>query len=148
MDFDRYTERARGVVQAAQAQAVSRHHQRLTPEHILKVLLEDREGLCAGLVQAAGGDPGAALERTEAALDKLPRVEGGNDQLYMTHEASRLLSAARVAAEKAGDSYVSVERLLLAASLANGLLHDEPLWKSPCAYVIWFCPRLVGLGRR
>ncbi len=120
MDFDRYTERARGVVQAAQSQAVSRHHQRLTPEHILKVLLEDREGLCAGLVQAAGGDPAAALERTEAALDKLPRVEGGDDRLYITNEASRLLSAAREAAEKAGDSYVTVERLLLAACLARG----------------------------
>ena len=120
MDFDRYTERARGVVQAAQAQAVSRHHQRLTPEHILKVLLEDREGLCAGLIQAAGGDPGAALQRTEEALDKLPRVEGGNGQLYMTNEASRLLTTAQEAAEKAGDSYVTVERLLLGASLAKG----------------------------
>ena len=120
MDFDRYTERARGVVQAAQTQAVSRHHQRLTPEHILKVLLEDREGLCAGLIQAAGGDPRAALERTESVLDKLPRVEGGNDQLYMTNEASRLLTAAQEAAEKAGDSYVTVERLLLGATLAKG----------------------------
>ena len=120
MDFDRYTERARGVVQAAQTQAVSRHHQRLTPEHILKVLLEDREGLCAGLIQAAGGDPRAALERTESILDKLPRVEGGNDQLYMTNEASRLLTAAQEAAEKAGDSYVTVERLLLGATLAKG----------------------------
>ena len=120
MDFDRYTERARGVVQAAQAQAVSRHHQRLTPEHILKVLLEDREGLCSGLIRAAGGDPGAALQRTEAALDKLPRVEGGNGQLYMTNEASRLLTAAQEAAEKAGDSYVTVERLLLGAILAKG----------------------------
>ena len=120
MDFDRYTERARGVVQAAQAHAVSRHHQRLTPEHILKVLLEDREGLCAGLIRAAGGDPGAALERTETALDKQPRVEGGNGQLYMTNEASRLLTAAQEAAEKAGDVYVTVERLLLGATLAKG----------------------------
>ena len=120
MDFDRYTERARGVVQAAQSQAVSRNHQRLTPEHILKVLLEDREGLCAGLIQAAGGDPGAALARTEAALEKLPRVKGGNERLYITHEASRLLSSAQEAAEKAGDSFVTVERLLLAASLAKG----------------------------
>ena len=120
MDFDRYTERARGVVQAAQAQAVARDHQRLTSEHILKVLLEDREGLCAGLIQAAGGDAGEALARTEAALDKLPRVEGGNGQLYMASEASRLLSAAQKAADKAGDSYVTVERLLLGAALAKG----------------------------
>ena len=120
MDFDRYTERARGVVQAARAHAVSRHHQRLTPEHILKVLLEDREGLCAGLIQAAGSDPGAALERTETALDKQPRVEGGNGQLYITNEASRLLTAAQEAAEKAGDVYVTVERLLLGATLAKG----------------------------
>ena len=120
MDFDRYTERARGVVQAAQAQAVARHHQRLTSEHILKVLLEDREGLCAGLIQAAGGDAGDALAHTEAALDKLPRVEGGNGQLYMANEASRLLSAAQEAADKAGDSFVTVERLLLGAALAKG----------------------------
>ena len=120
MDFDRYTERARGVVQAAQAQAIARNHQRLTSEHILKVLLEDREGLCAGLIQAAGGDPGAALAGTESALDRLPRVEGGNGQLYMTNEASRLLTAAQEAADKAGDSYVTVERLLLGAALAKG----------------------------
>ena len=120
MEFDRFTERARGVVQAAQAQAVARHHQRLTPEHILKTLLEDRDGLCAGLVQSAGGDAGEALARVEAALDKLPRVEGGNDQLYMTNEASRLFSTAQEAARKAGDGYVTVERLLLAAALAKG----------------------------
>ena len=108
MDFDRFTERARGVVQAAQAQAASRLHQRLAAEHILKVLLEDREGLCAGLIQAAGGDPGQALARTGAALDKLPRVEGGDGQLYLTTEASRLISAAQEAADKAGDSYVTV----------------------------------------
>ncbi len=120
MDFDRFTERARGVVQAAQAQAAARLHQRLAAEHILKVLLEDREGLCAGLIQAAGGDPGQALARTGAALDKLPRVEGGDGQLYLTTEASRLISAAQEAADKAGDSYVTVERLLLGAALAKG----------------------------
>ena len=120
MDFDRFTERARGVVQAAQAQAAARRHQRLTPEHVLKTLLEDREGLCAGLVEAAGGDAGLALARTEEALDKLPRVEGGDGQLYLTGEASRLFSTAEDAARKAGDGYVTVERLLLAASLAKG----------------------------
>ena len=74
MEFETYTERARGVAQSAQTQASGRGHQRFTPEHILKVLLEDREGLAAGLVRAAAGDPAEALARTEAALDKQPRV--------------------------------------------------------------------------
>ncbi len=120
MDIERYTERARGVVQAAQAQAVGRNHQRLVAAHILKVLLEDREGLCTGLIESAGGDAGAALARTEAALDKLPRVEGGNGQLYMSSEASQALSTAQEAAETAGDRYVTVERLLLGIALAKG----------------------------
>ena len=76
MDLEKYTDRAKGFLQSAQTLAVSRGHQRLTPEHLLKVLLEDPEGLCANLIRAAGGDPKAALSAVDAALDKLPRVEG------------------------------------------------------------------------
>ena len=120
MDFDKYTERAKGFVQAAQALAQRSSHQQLTPEHLLKVLLDDKEGLCANLIRAAGGDPSAAMMATEAALQKLPRVEGaGAGQLYLSPETARLFGEAEKIAEKAGDNFVTVERLLLAMTLAR-----------------------------
>ena len=121
MDLEKYTDRAKGFLQSAQTLAVSRGHQRLTPEHLLKVLLEDSEGLCANLVRAAGGDPKAALSAVDAALDKLPRVEGsGAGQVYMAPELARVFEAAEQLAQKAGDSFVTVERLLLALAAAAG----------------------------
>ncbi|BBK30714.1 chaperone protein ClpB [Allostella humosa] len=121
MDIERYTERSRGFVQAAQTLALRSNHQRLTPEHLLKVLLDDREGLAAGLVRAAGGDPARALAATEAALAKLPTVQGdGAGQVYMAPELARLFEQAEKVAEKAGDSFVTAERLLLALALATG----------------------------
>ena len=120
MDFDKYTERAKGFIQAAQALAQRSGHQQLTPEHLLKVLLDDKEGLCANLIRAAGGDPRAAVMRIETALQKLPRVEGsGAGQVYLSSETARLLGEAEKIAEKAGDSFVTVERLLLAMTLAR-----------------------------
>ncbi len=119
MDFEHYTERARGVVQSAQIQAMGRGHQRLTPDHLLKTLLDDREGLASSLVRNAGGDPAEVLRRTEAALDKLPRVEGGNGQPYMAPETARVFEAAQEAGKKAGDRFVTVERLLLALALSG-----------------------------
>jgi len=84
MDFETYTERARGFIQSAQGLALRSGHQRFVPEHVLKVLLDDPEGLAANLIQAAGGDPKRALAETEAALAKLPKVEGsGAGQLYL-----------------------------------------------------------------
>ena len=130
MEFETYTERARGVVQSAQTQPSARGHQRFTPEHILKVLLEDREGLAAGLVRAAAGDPAEALARTEAALDKQPRVEGGNGQLYMAPETARVFEAAQDAANNSGDRFVTVERLLLGLALSAGTPSAEIL-KAP-----------------
>ena len=95
MDFEKYTERSRGFVQAAQTLAVRRGHQRLTPEHLLKTLLDDKEGLAANLIRAAGGDPQAALSAVDAELDKLPKVEGsGAGQLYLTPELSRVFEQA------------------------------------------------------
>ena len=121
MDFDKFTERSRGFVQAAWGLAAARGHQRFTPEHVLKVLLEDEEGLATNLIRAAGGRPDEALEKTRAALDKLPRVEGeGAGQIYLAPETGRLFEAAAGIARKAGDSYVTVERLLLALALAKG----------------------------
>ncbi len=121
MDFSNYTERARGFLQAAQTQALARGHQRFTPEHIAKVLLEDKEGLAAGLIRHAGGSPEKALQKIEDSLNKHPRVEGGGTgQLYPTPELARFFEKANEVANKAGDKFVTVERLLLALTLSEG----------------------------
>jgi ATP-dependent Clp protease ATP-binding subunit ClpB len=121
MDFENYTERSRGFVQAAQSLALREGHQRFTPEHLLKVLLDDKEGLAANLIRATGGDPARALAGVEAELGKQPKVEGGGaGQLYIAPETARLFEQAESIAEKAGDSYVTAERLLLALALASG----------------------------
>ncbi|MBT5014363.1 MAG: ATP-dependent chaperone ClpB, partial [Rhodospirillaceae bacterium] len=121
MDFEKYTERSRGFINAAQMLATRSSHQQLTPLHVLKVLLDDKEGLAANLIGAADGDAAKALVATEAELDKLPKVEGsGAGQVHLSQETARLLASAEEIAEKAGDSYVTAERLLLAVVLATG----------------------------
>ncbi len=119
MEFDKYTERAKGFVQSAETLALKSGHQKLTPEHLLKVLIDDKEGLAANLIRAAGGEPGVVRQGVEAELKKEPRVEGGG-QLYLSPEIARLFAEAETLAEKAGDGYVTVERLLLALALAKG----------------------------
>jgi len=121
MDFESLSERVRGFVQAAQGLALRSNHQRLAPEHLLKTLLDDKEGLAAGLIRAAGGDPARALKAVEAELAKVPRVEGaGAGQIYLAPETARLFDSAQQIAEKAGDSFVTVERILLALAMAAG----------------------------
>ncbi len=120
MDFENYTERARGFVQAAQTVALRENHQQFVPEHLLKALLDDPEGLSANLIRAAGGDPARALKATDFALGKLPRVQGGQGQIYLGPETARVLDSAGKLAGKAGDSFVTVERLLLALAMAAG----------------------------
>jgi ATP-dependent Clp protease ATP-binding subunit ClpB len=118
MDFEKYTERSRGFVQAAQALALREGHQRFTPEHMLKVLLDDEEGLASGLIRAAGGDSRVALAQTEEALRKMPKVSGGGaGQVYLSPELARVFDAAQKLANKAGDSYVTAERLLQALAM-------------------------------
>jgi ATP-dependent Clp protease ATP-binding subunit ClpB len=120
MDLDKYTDRAKGFVQSAQVLALRSGHQRLQPEHLLKVLLEDKEGLCANLIAAAGGDAKAALKGVEAELARVPKVEGsGAGQVYLAPETARVFEQAEKVAEKAGDSFVTVERLLLALALSK-----------------------------
>ena len=127
MEFENYTDRARGFVQAAQGLALRSGHQRLTPEHLLKVLLEDGEGLAANLIQAAGGDSKLAAVSVDAALGKLPKVEGGEGQIYLSPDLARLFESAQEIAKKAGDSFVTAERLLLALALAAGTRAAEIL---------------------
>ena len=118
MNFEKFTERARGFVQSAQSLAVREGNQQFTPEHLLKVLLDDEEGLAAGLIDRAGGRSRDALVATELALGKLPKVQGsGAGQLYLAPTTSRIFDAAEKIAQKAGDSFVTVERLLLAIAL-------------------------------
>ncbi len=130
MDFETYTERSRGFIQSAQGLALRSGHQRFTPEHLLKVLLDDEEGLCANLIGNAGGAAGKARDGVEAALAKLPKVEGsGAGQVYLAPETARLFESAERLAKQAGDTYVSVERLLLALAMAKetaaaGILGD------------------------
>ena len=115
MNIDKYTERARGFIQSAQSLALREGHQQFAPEHLLKVLLGDEEGLAAGLIDKAGGRSREALVQTELALGKLPKVQGsGAGQLYLSPTTARIFDAAEQLAQKAGDSYVTVERLLLA----------------------------------
>jgi ATP-dependent Clp protease ATP-binding subunit ClpB len=114
MDFEKYTDRSKGFVQSAQMGAMRDGHPQLTPEHLLKVLLEDQEGLASGLIARAGGDPKMALAGVEAALAKQPKVSGAASQPQPTRDLVRLFDTAEKIAQKAGDSYVTAERLLLA----------------------------------
>jgi len=121
MDFEKYTDRSRGFVQSAQSLAQREGHQQFAPEHLLKVLLDDPEGLAAGLIDRAGGNSRAALAATEAALAKRPKISGGGaGQIYLDPALARVFDTAEKAGEKAGDSYVTVERLLLALALEKG----------------------------
>src|SRR5436190_14355662 len=118
MDFEKYTDRSRGFVQSAQSLALREGHQQFTPEHLLKVLLDDPEGLAGGLIDRAGGRSRDALAAVEAALAKMPKVSGGGSgQLYLSPAVARVFDQAQKVAEKARDSFVTVERLLLALAL-------------------------------
>src|SRR4249919_3309204 len=115
MDFEKFTDRARGFVQSAQSLALREGQQQFATEHLLKVLLDDPEGLASGLIDRAGGRSREALAAVEAALAKLPKVSGsGAGQVYLAPALARVFDQAQKVAEKAGDSYVTVERLLLA----------------------------------
>ncbi len=130
MNQEKYTERMRGFLQSAQMLALREGHQRLIPDHILKVLLDDPEGLAANLIGSAGGDSRAVYRAVEANLAKQPKVEGqGAGQIYMAPETARLFEQAEAIAEKAGDSFVTVERMLVALVLAKGTEAADALAK-------------------
>ena len=131
MNFEKYTDRARGFVQSAQSLALREGHQQFTPEHILKVLLDDEEGLCAGLIDRAGGSSKHARVQTENALSKIPKVQGsGAGHLSLPPTTARIFDNAEKIAKKAGDSFVTVERLLLAIAMEKGSEAGKILEKS------------------
>jgi ATP-dependent Clp protease ATP-binding subunit ClpB len=121
MNLEKFTDRAKGFLQAAQTTAIRLKHQRITPEHILKALLDDSEGMAAGLIQRAGGNPKFALEGVNAALEKMPAVSGSGAQNTpgLDNDAVRVLDQAEQLATKSQDAYVTVERILLALTLAQ-----------------------------
>ena len=118
MNFEKFSERARGFVQAAQTIALRESNQRVLPEHLLKALLDDDQGMAAGLIEKAGGDAKAAKQAVDVAVAKVPKVQG-SDQLYMDTQAAKVLAEAEKLAEKAGDSFVTVERLLTALAMVK-----------------------------
>ena len=121
MDIEKFTERSRGFIQAAQTIAIRDFHQQLTPEHLLKALLDDEEGAAAGLIRAAGGDDRAARTAVEAEVARMPKVSGGGaGQPQATPGLVRVLDAAQRAAQKAGDEYVAQDRLLIALAESDG----------------------------
>jgi ATP-dependent Clp protease ATP-binding subunit ClpB len=118
MDFEKFTDRAKGFIQAAQSLALREGHQQFGTDHLLKVLIDDPEGMSAGLIERAGGQPTEALAATEAQLAKRPKVSGGGaGQVYLAPELARVFDAAQKIADKAGDKFVTVERLLLALAM-------------------------------
>jgi len=129
MDLEKFTERARGFVQAAQTIALREQNQQLETQHLLKALLDDREGLAAGLLRTAGADPIRVGADVDAAVQALPKVQGGGDRMYMAASLGRALDAAEQAATKAGDSYVTAERVLFGLALTTEAKAGEILKK-------------------
>ncbi|MGY6697240.1 MAG: ATP-dependent chaperone ClpB [Roseinatronobacter sp.] len=119
MNLEKFTERARGFLQAAQTIALREDHQRLTPSHVLKALLDDDQGMSANLIKRAGGAPEAVMQANDIALSKLPKVSGGEGQIYMDPQTAKVVDQAEQISKKAGDSFVTVERLLTALALVK-----------------------------
>ncbi|MEQ8403178.1 MAG: ATP-dependent chaperone ClpB [Roseitalea porphyridii] len=130
MNLENYSERVRGFIQSAQTLALGSSHQQFTPEHILKVLVDDPEGMAASLIERAGGNARDVRLGIENALDAMPKVEGGNGQLYLAQPLAKVFTTAEQIAKKAGDTYVTVERLLLALAMEKSAKTADILAKA------------------
>ncbi len=119
MNLDKFTERSRGFIQAAQTIAMRDSHQRMTPEHLLKALMDDDQGLASNLIKRAGGAPERVVEAVDVALGKMPKVTGDAGQTYLDQSTAKVLAEAEKIAKKAGDSFVPVERVLMALALVK-----------------------------
>ena len=124
MNLDKFTERSRGFIQSAQTIAMRESHQRLAPEHMLKALLDDKEGLAANLITRAGGSSADVLGAINATLAKMPKVTGDAAQVYLDNLTAKVVDEAEKIAKKAGDSFVPVERLLTALALVKSKAKD------------------------
>jgi ATP-dependent Clp protease ATP-binding subunit ClpB len=124
MDFNKFTERSRGFIQAAQTIAMRESHQKLAPEHLLKALLDDPEGLASNLIKRGGGDPARVTQANDLALGKIPQVSGDAGQTYMDQQTGKVLAEAEKLAQKAGDSFVPVERILTALAVVKSPAKD------------------------
>ncbi len=124
MDMEKFTERSRGFIQAAQTIAIREDHQRLTPEHLLKALLDDDQGLATNLIKHAGGEPAVVVDAVEALIGKLPKVSGDANSVSLDPKTAKVLAEAENIAKKAGDSFVPVERLLMALALVKSKAKD------------------------
>lgn len=130
MNIEKYSERVRGFLQSAQTKALADGNPQFTPEHVLKVLLDDDQGMAASLIERAGGNARDARMANDAALAKLPKVSGGNGQVYLSQPLAKVFSTAEDAAKKAGDSFVTVERLLLALAIEKSAATADILAKA------------------
>ncbi|NLS17122.1 ATP-dependent chaperone ClpB [Rhizobium sp. P40RR-XXII] len=130
MNIEKYSERVRGFLQSAQTYALAQGNQQFAPEHVLKVLLDDDQGMAASLIERAGGDAKAARLANDAVLAKLPKVSGGDGQIYLSQPLAKVFAAAEEAAKKAGDSFVTVERLLQALAIEPTASTSESLKKA------------------
>ena len=119
MDLSKFTERSRGFIQAAQTIATRDSHQRLAPEHLLKALMDDEQGLASNLITASGGNPGQVVQALDMALSKMPKVSGDAAQTYLDNATQKVLVEAEAIAKKAGDSFVPVERILMALCMVK-----------------------------
>ncbi|WP_288941298.1 ATP-dependent chaperone ClpB [Roseovarius pacificus] len=124
MDLNKFTERSRGFIQAAQTIAMRESHQKLAPEHLLKALMDDAEGLASNLIKRAGGDPARVRQAVDLALGKIPQVSGDAGQTYMDQQTGKVLAEAEKLADKAGDSFVPVERILTALAIVKSPAKD------------------------
>ncbi len=124
MNLEKFTERSRGFIQAAQTIALRESHQRLAPEHLLKALLDDDQGLAANLITAAGGAVPRVREANDLALAKMPKVTGDAGQVYLDNATAKVLDEAEKVAAKAGDSFVPVERILMALTMVKSPAKD------------------------
>ncbi|MBU0642877.1 MAG: ATP-dependent chaperone ClpB, partial [Alphaproteobacteria bacterium] len=124
MNMEKFTERARGFIQAAQTIAMRENHQRLVPEHLLKALMDDEEGFATNLISNAGGDPKLVLSAVDAAVAKNAKVTGDAGQIYLDRSIAEVLDEAEKLAKKAGDSFVPVERLLTALTIVKSKAKD------------------------
>src|SRR4051812_15259394 len=130
MNIEKYSERVRGFLQSAQTGALAAGHQQFAPEHVLKVLLDDDQGMASSLIERAGGNAKEARIANDAALAKIPKVSGGNGEIYLSQPLAKVFSTAEDAAKKAGDSFVTVERLLLALAIETSASTSATLKKA------------------